>query len=285
MKDIRQTREWARYMVSMGWGVEKVKTKKGSKDVLVYIRKLPLLPFSVLKGQRFKEPMEMNDLKRIIKKHKVGRSFLEPMGEEMVKNIKKDGFRQSQSPFLPSKTVVVDLRKNEDYLWKALSKDARYYIRKNDGSKSEVRVEIKEIGLESEKELREFWESWRRSKKGYLPSWKNFTGLVESFGKKAKVWVARNDDENIAGMVVLNSGDTAFYYYAWTSREGRKSGAQYGLVWEGMLAAKKEGLNFFDFEGIKDERWPRKGWQGFSRFKKKFGGEEVSFLGCFGKWF
>jgi len=283
--DIRQTKEWARYMVSMGWEIEKVKTKKGNRDILVYIKKLPWFLFSVLKGQRFKEVMDTNDLKRIIKKHKVRRSFLEPTKKEVVKNSKKSGFRQNRSPFLPSKTVVVDLKESKNYLWKNLSKDARYYIRKNDDSKSEVRVEIKEIGLESEKELEGFWKNWKRSKKGYLPSWKNFVGLVEAFGKKVKVWVAKKGDEDIAGMMMLNSDDTAFYYYAWTSREGRKSGVQYRLVWEGMLAAKKEGLDFWDFEGIKDERWPRKSWQGFSRFKKKFGGSEVCFPGCFGKWF
>jgi len=82
----------------------------------------------------------------------------------------------------------------------------------------------------------------------------------------------------------LKTKDTANYYHTWTSKHGRVSGAHYKLVWDSILQAKKEGLMFYDFEGIYDSRWPQKKWKGFTEFKKKFGGEVVQFPGSYFRW-
>ena len=41
----------------------------------------------------------------------------------------------------------------------------------------------------------------------------------------------------------------------------------------------------WDFEGIDDNRNPRKSWVGFSRFKMNFGGERVIYPLSYRQWF
>jgi lipid II:glycine glycyltransferase (peptidoglycan interpeptide bridge formation enzyme) len=75
----------------------------------------------------------------------------------------------------------------------------------------------------------------------------------------------------------------AYYWQAFTNSEGRTSLSQYSLLYHGILWAKKQGSRVFDFEGIYDPRFPNKSWQGFTHFKKSFGGYEVEYLGTFVK--
>jgi lipid II:glycine glycyltransferase (peptidoglycan interpeptide bridge formation enzyme) len=57
------------------------------------------------------------------------------------------------------------------------------------------------------------------------------------------------------------------------------------LTWEAIKLAKKLNCARFDFEGITDERWPlTRKWAGFTRFKKSFGGQAVTYPGNFIRW-
>ena len=50
--------------------------------------------------------------------------------------------------------------------------------------------------------------------------------------------------------------------------------------------AKKRGIKIFDFEGIIDPRIKAtRRWHGFTHFKRGFGGEEVTYLGSFIKFY
>ena len=86
----------------------------------------------------------------------------------------------------------------------------------------------------------------------------------------------------LAGAVIVSFDKCAYYYYAVTSDKGREFLAGYLVVWEAMREAKRRGYQVFDFGGIYDDRFKYlKRWQGFSAFKKKFGGEEVNYPGPF----
>jgi len=84
-----------------------------------------------------------------------------------------------------------------------------------------------------------------------------------------------------AGAIFLIGDEISYYWQAFSNNEGRKNFAQYRIVWEGILWAKKQGAKIFDFEGIYDERFPNKNWKGFTHFKKSFGGYEVEYPGAF----
>jgi lipid II:glycine glycyltransferase (peptidoglycan interpeptide bridge formation enzyme) len=89
--------------------------------------------------------------------------------------------------------------------------------------------------------------------------------------------------------VVLAAGifsyyqNQAIYLFGGSSDEMRNVMAPYKLQWEAILEAKKCGCKTYDFFGIAPNDNPRHAWAGVTRFKKQFGGEEVSILGSYDK--
>ncbi len=274
MVDLRQSDLYAHYQELRDWEVSEVFDKKG-KAVQVFIKHMPVVKVSVLKCQRFERVPDWSLFKKFKKKNRVVYTVLEPLGGSR-ENYQREGYKVNKNSYLPTQTVVISLNKERDCLWNDLSKDARKTI-------NDSRVEIRK--LDGKAERNDFWKKWNSESKIITPSWKSFQDLIESFDKNMWLMGAFLDKEMVAGTIVLIAERRAYYYYAWTSLRGREAGGQYKLVWESILRLKKEDVEFFDLEGVEDERWPRKSWRGFSRFKSKFGGEKVSFLGSFSKWF
>jgi len=288
--DLRQSSQYAKYIKLTGWVVEKV------NGYYVYIRKIPLTPFSIIKVQRPKE-IPFKKIDRLAQKHRALVVYLEPLTTSRKSQITEFGYRLHKSPFLPAKTIHLDLTQSEEKILAQMKKDARYEIRK---AKKEA------IQLIKVQDLERFHQAWRESVgwRRYVPSLKNLKALKKSFGKNAIFLTVESQTQNtsevklsltsedtsevkgkrqkiIAGTVILIAGKTAYYYYAFSSKEGRRKSAQYLLVWEAIKLAKKRGCQIFDFEGIYDERFPIKSWKGFSHFKKSFGGKEIEYPGCF----
>lgn len=274
MADLRQSDLYAHYQELRGWRVSNIKDKSG-KNVQIFIKDLPGIGISVLKCQKFEEELDWRSLREFKKKNRVVYTVLEPVSGRK-ENYQKEGYKINKNSYLPTKTIIIDLRKGKDYLWNDLSKDARKIINDSD-------VVIRK--LKKETEISGFWKKWNKISKIVTPSWKSFKSLRESFGENMWHAGAFLNGKMVAGTIVLMSGKRGYYYYAWTGLKGREVGGQYKLVWESILRLKKEGVAFFDLEGVEDERWPRKSWRGFSYFKKKFGGVEKDFLGSFSKWF
>ena len=264
MEDIRQTKEWAEYLRSTGWIVERV------GKISVFIRRIPLTPFSMMKIQRFCGKIDFDGLKKVKRKHKVVYVVAEPM-EEVI-----EGWKVNMKPFLPTKTVVIGLENSKNRLWDDLSMNAKRILKK--------RSQVDLVELKREK-AGKFYKAWQRSSKAWLMGEEKFTKLLDVFRRKASLWVSESEGEILSGILLLRSKDTANYFQTFTSNKGRQVGAHYQLVWEVMLNSKRDGYTYFDFEGVVDKRWPLKRWLGFSEFKRKFGGEIVSYPGSFVKWF
>lgn len=257
--DLRQTEEWGRFLKSCGWVVEKV------GETYCFIKKIPLTPFSIMKMQRFDGDVNWNDFNKLKHKHKIIYSSFEP-------NNKVITLKKIES-FLPTKTIFIDLMKSKETLWKNLSNNSKRIINREDG------VVVKKV--RGERFLRE----WKKSNNPWSWDFVKEKKLIQAFGNKACMLISKKGNKWLSGILILKSEDAYFYFQTWTNKEGRKLGAHYKLVWEAILDAKNEGLSYFDFEGVEDSRFPRKSWAGFSEFKKKFGGKEVLFPGCFGRWF
>ena len=342
MEDIRQTKEWARYLRSCGWVIELIgststvpprgfaagATQPPRRNLNVFIKRIPLTPFSMMKIQRFRGKLDFSDLKRVKMRHKVIYTVLEPAsatpGVRRRRNTTPgETFAPARvrpsRPFLPTKTVIIDLKKSEKQLWNDLSTNAKRILRKErlnlpschsertppsgGGSRgipfnckatrqrdlSTRRLgrddSIGRLGRDDKEERIGFYKAWKGSSKTWLMGEERFNKLLDAFGNKASLWVSENDGKFLSGILLLKSKDTANYFQTWTSEKGRKLGAHYHLVWRVLLECKSKGLRWFDFEGVLDERWPQKKWAGFSEFKKKFGGEIVTYPGSFTKWF
>ena len=188
--------------------------------------------------------------------------------------LEKYGFGLSKSTFLPTKSLELDLAKSNKYFYRNLKKDCRYALRKCEEQNIECKMGI---------EIKEFRDTWKKSVPvgRYVMSERNMKSMKAAFGKKMQL-IATTDLS--AGGIFLTANKRACYWMGFSNREGRKTQAQYKVVWEGILWAKKMGGTIFDFDGIYDERMPIETWKGLTHFKKSFGGEEVYYPGAYSKW-
>ena len=272
MVDLRQTKEWAGWLSATGWIIEKIKMEDG-KFFYGFIRPMPFLGFSFMKLQRFEKPIDWKNLAEVKKRHHVFWSVMEPKNEAVIPGILKAGYRLTRDPYLPMKTRVLDLIKSEKVLISEMSENSRRIIKKR------IKSKVKRIRSE------EFYEGWRRWAKSFILTRGQFDSLVRAFGKMAEFWALERDGEILSAIMLLFTPDTCFYYQTWTSGAGRKSSEHVVLTWETMRRAKKLKMKFYNFEGIHDGRFPSKKWEGFTEFKRRFGGYELEYPGSYLKWF
>ncbi|MFH1971451.1 MAG: peptidoglycan bridge formation glycyltransferase FemA/FemB family protein, partial [Patescibacteria group bacterium] len=245
-----------------GWIIE------NNKGNYIFIKKIPIIG-SIIKIQR-PEFVDYKKIKELEKKYKAFQIIIEPKNEFDTKNLIQMGYKISKSSFLPSKTLKLDLTTSKEDIFNNLKKDARRII------KEETTYKI----FNSDNDIQMFRSAWKNAVnlKRYIPSIKKLRSLKKSFKKNC--FFALSETKN-TGAIFLIADKTAYYWQAFTNKEGRKNTEQYKVVWEGILWAIKNGVKIFDFEGIYDERFPNKTWLGFTHFKKSFGGEEFKYPGCF----
>jgi len=251
MTDIRQTKEYAKHLINLGWQVERI------ENINYFIRAFPIIG-AILKVQRPKD-INFKVIDNIKTKYHVFHTIIEPLNNKQAEKITSRGYKLSKSPFLPSKTLILDLENNKDIL-KSFKKDTRYAINKS-----------KKIIIIKNPDLPSFHESWRI-----------MTGFS---GTKMVILASHNGKEKSynysAGSIFLLSNDTAYYWMSFTGKFGRSTLSQSTLLYKGILWAIYKGAKCFDFEGIYDDRFPNKSWLGFSHFKKGFGGYEVLYPGAY----
>ncbi len=266
MVDIRQTIQYGNYLSKIGWEVEK------AAEINYFIKKLSLLG-SVLKIQRPGE-IRISKIRELAKKYRAFQIIIEPKSLLDADFLVSLGFRLSKSPYLPTKTLQIDLTQTKEKILKGFEKDAKSAIKKGESLKV----------ADYKDNLDKFRNAWRRSVrlKRYVPPLEHLVSLKKSF-KNNSLFLMTKDES--AGAIFLSSDGIGYYWQAFTNREAREKLEQYKVVWGGILWAKKMGARIFDFEGIYDERFPNKSWLGFTHFKKSFGGYEVTYPGTFVKSF
>lgn len=261
MADIRQTGKYAKYLEKIGWKVEQ--TGKNFS----FIKGLPLVG-RIVKIQR-PEEIDIEALDFVRKKHKAFQVIIEPKDKDQGSRIKDQGFKLSKSPYLPSKTLYIDLTKPTRALYTNLKKDARYSLRKT-----------KEINIYEIERAWAFRNAWRLAVNigHWVPSTHYLTALKNSFGDDALFLVTPGGE---SGAIFLHADKTTYYWQAFSNKRGRQGLYQYKILWSGISWGKQKGAKIFDFEGIYDKRFPNKSWHGFTHFKKSFGGYEVKYPGAF----
>jgi hypothetical protein len=224
MNDIRQDIRYAKYLDKEGWIIEQ------AGGIYYFIKKFPIIG-SVLKVQR-PELLDFKTIDRLCQKYRVFQVILEPelssdVGSAAHKSIIEQGFKLSKNPYLPSKTLQIDLTKNITTVEKHFKKDARQAIRKGSG------LIIKFYSSPSE--IKKWREAWRTSVNlsRYVPSTDQLINLRESFPSDYSIFLASH---NISGSIIggalftRSSHGIAYYWYGFTNNEGRTSLSQYSLL-------------------------------------------------------
>lgn len=263
--DIRQSKEYGDFLRGIGWVVED--TTMGQ----VFVKKIPILG-SAIKIQRTNH-VNLSEIKKLQRKYRSFLTIIEPEVNLDTEEITKAGYKLTNSSYLPTKTLIIDISASLPDVLLSIKKDARYGIRKSENEKI---VEVKDV--------EEFRNNWKKAVSGKLHvlSVKHLISLKNAFSKNI---IFTQTVDGSAGGIFIVSGKTGYYWVGFYGDSARKRSASYQIIWNGISWCKKRGATKFDFEGIIDERFPRSGWSGFSHFKKSFGGEQIYYPGCFVKWF
>ncbi|MFH0863575.1 MAG: peptidoglycan bridge formation glycyltransferase FemA/FemB family protein [Candidatus Gottesmanbacteria bacterium] len=322
MTDLRQSENYAQYMEKLGWKVEKLRI--ANSELQIFIKKIPLLPFSIIKIQR-PEKIDFDQLDRIAKKYHGLFIKIEPTSDTDPQLLITNGYKLGHSPLLPTKTLQLDLTPSLDQILNQIAKETRYEIRKAEENQLKIivysegrqatifdnpatyadncsfdakqctRANDNKFGkpMRGENNIDNFISLWQKnawSRGFWIPIKQEIKSIYEAFGKNAYLVLANSElriknYELLAGAMIIIHDKVAYYFHAASSPEGRNLSAPSLIIWQAIKLAKEKGCQVFDFEGIYDERFPIKSWQGFTHFKKGFGGKEIEYPGTFTKFY
>jgi lipid II:glycine glycyltransferase (peptidoglycan interpeptide bridge formation enzyme) len=85
---------------------------------------------------------------------------------------------------------------------------------------------------------------------------------------------AKKDGNNVGSLITAKHGGTATYLVGFTNKMGRKTNANYLLLWKAILNCMELGVKWFDVGGIDENNTP-----GIAHFKEGLGGEQYNLMG------
>lgn len=273
--DIRQSPAWAKYMQSIGWKVKKV------GNINLFIKKFPLLPFSMIKIQHQQGKINFEEIDQIAKRENALALIFEPHSKNFDQKLfQENGFSISKLLFAHSSTFKIDLTKSKETIWKSFSENARRNIKKAAQKNLNIIIlENKKTDIKTKEVFYDLMHQLEKIKKIYTLPKKEFYQKAECFKEKSIFLFAYNQNQPVAALWLGIFKDTITYMHTGIGNEGYKLNANYLLVWEGIKYAKKQKINTWDFDAVFDDRYKKEHprWKGFSEFKRKFGGEYIEY--------
>lgn len=285
--DIRQSPEHARYLRSLGWIIESVPSAREKSRIQMYLLRVPILNWHFAKLQRYSQCPDQSALRAVFKKYRVFAFSFEPgqlslndqdLHEKLIHAFKG---KLDKGVYVPSATLVLNLNLSLEMLRKSFDSNARRLTRPQ--IHQSVQTVIQPVPDWPKGSVEQFWELGKQTNKHWHLTKSLFQKLADGYGKHAHLAVSLDKTTGawLSGILLLHTKDQLNYFQAWAGPQARKQGTHFWTVWKSLEYGKKLGCSMFDFEGMYDARFPRKSWQGFSRFKQKFGGEFIKFPGCF----
>jgi len=277
-RDYRQYAEYNSFFEARGWVVEKI------NGTFILIKQLPFVG-SIIKIQRGDPKIPLQKVDEVAKRH---RAFLikiepnlttsDPSAPAILKNLKSFGYKESRWAPCPTRTIHIDLTPDLNKLLAQTTRDVRKYLRNNRGKSFEFR---------QGKNLEDFYPLLQKAgkTKGYaVPRIEELKSRWEVFGNDIKLLLGYKDGKLLGGSLTLCRDATAAGIYMATSKEGLVQHFPYSLMWESVKLSKEAGCRILDLDGIYDPRYrTHTSWKGLSKFKRKFGGREIEFVGSFTK--
>lgn len=201
--------------------------------------------------------------------------------------LQKAGLKKLNYDVEPAQTLILNLEKSEEEILEQMHSKWRYNI----GLAKKKGVKIKIVSA---------------TDANFEESFENFFSLVElTYGRqevrhhpreyykkqlqildgdlKMRLFLAEYNGKPVAGNIIVFFDRRSVYLHGATNNEFRALMAPHLLQWEQICEAKKQGCIEYDFWGIVNENTIDKrknSWEGFTRFKKGFGGREENYIGC-----
>ena len=190
-------------------------------------------------------------------------------------NLKNLGLKK-RSRNIPWGSSRFSLEPDENHLISKIKGKWRNLLRKS--QKSDLVISHGSEKSDGLDRLIDFYKDAKKSK--------HFTGistdlLVCLSEQNSKKWrfnyyfaEERESQETIGVLVCIIHGDTATYLIGNTNEQGRKSNANYSLLWNAVIEAKIFGCKWFDLGGF-NENTPA----GIRHFKEGLRGSNYSLIG------
>jgi len=227
-------------------------------------------------------------LKELAKKENAIFIKAEPLADSVAQILAENKFKKSRKEIQPSKTVVIDLTKNEDELLNAMRHKTRYNIKV---------AEKNSIVVKKSEDFESFWKLLKKtterdkfsshSKDYYQKLLEFFKNSSAELGInrdiKTELYLAYYENNPVAGLILLTYKDATYYLHGALDYDYRGFMAPYKLHWEIIRKlhppAGRAGVascNLYDLWGIDSKRWP-----GVTRFKLGWGGRVVEYPSSF----
>ena len=266
--ELQQSILYKTYIESLGWSVA---TLDGTH---IFYRNLPLLGVFA-KIQRPETLPYLPKLIPFLRNLRVRSVAVDPLSttdqeefSQWMKSLKKF-FPLAKEPFLPTKTILIDISLPEKEMFQRFSEAKRRAVRRAEKNGIEIIrstdidafVDIKSkaagmLGGMTTHGVKRMWNLYKNDHAAIL------------FAKE------KNSHEILGGVLLLFWEGIAYYWIAGATKKGKKLFVPTPLVWESLKEGKKHNCTLFDFVGVWDERMPKQNtaWLGFTKFKEGFGG-------------
>ncbi|MDT8305985.1 MAG: peptidoglycan bridge formation glycyltransferase FemA/FemB family protein [Anaerolineae bacterium] len=302
---ILQTTNWSRLKSRFGWQSRRIWVRRDGKLVAgaqIFFRSAALglvhigyIPHGPLVDWSDDEQVAvlLNQLDFAAYEHRAGLVKMEPLiwQEEMPQEAwqalcARHGLVAAGDTIQPPRTMVVDLRPDEEEILQNMKQKTRYNVRLASRKGVSVRQGTA-ADLSTFNGLMEI-TSERDSFGVHEPAY--YRAAYELFApEQAALFLAEYEDRPLAAIMVFAHGTQAAYLYGASSNEERQRMPAYALQWEAMRWAKARGCTEYDLWGVPDypeeeleARFTERsdGLWGVYRFKRGFGGELMRTVGA-----
>jgi lipid II:glycine glycyltransferase (peptidoglycan interpeptide bridge formation enzyme) len=289
--DLLQSQAHQEFLRQTGWIVEDL-----GEGQVGYVMRLKFLPLvSVMGIPRVENPRALSFADQVARRY---RSLVVRVSPKVIvgskeavlweKELRAYGYVWDTSALVPPKTLVVDLGLSETDLLGQMKKKTRHNIRLSRRRGVTTKLVDGTTIATNVRYIDEFYTVYHQNcHRIGLRSWSRkeiemmFNALRENL---FVLYAYLNSGElgTVESYVVC--GDTIVAHIIGSTAKGRHDYATNLVTWEGMLEGKRRGCRWYDFDGMRDERYrytKDENWNGITRFKVGFGGEEVTYLGTY----
>ncbi|HKG54919.1 MAG TPA: peptidoglycan bridge formation glycyltransferase FemA/FemB family protein [Anaerolineales bacterium] len=276
-----QTGEWGELKAAFGWKPARIVS--GSVGVQILFRKLPL-SFTVGYAPKANFDQSLwSEIDFVCKKNHAIFLKFEPdlwEGNEVNSNVRitNHKLRISLHNIQPPRTIIVDIKRNEEEILARMKQKTRYNIRL---------AEKKGVTVRAWDDIESFHRMMflTGERDGFgIHSREYYQRAYELLHPKGmgELLLAEYEGKPLAALFVARNGNRAYYLYGASTDEERNRMPTYLLQWEAMKWAKAHGCKEYDLWGVPDEdeatleadfEKRQAGLWGVYRFKRGFGGE------------
>jgi peptidoglycan pentaglycine glycine transferase (the first glycine) len=291
-----QSEHWEGFQGALGRKVIRIENEAASALLIEHQLSLVGSYFFVPRGPIFKIfnfqfsifNQFINELITQAKDRNIGWVRIEPQSEEDLEMIKKalEGkykLVKSKKDHEPAQTIMMDIEKSQEEILAAMKPKTRYNIRLAEKKGVKTFESRKKEDVEKFCDLLEA-TSTRDGVVGHPRDY--YKKMLDSVDLSViKLFLAKYENEKIAGALVSFHGGVATYLHGASANEHRNVMAPYLLQWEIIKKAKELGCGKYDLGGVKiieNENNKHLRWEGITRFKTGFCPhcQPVIFPGC-----